>query len=214
MTNTPGSVTRLVAGLRSTDRAIRDAAAREIWERFSRQLLELARGHISRRLASRTSPEDILQSMYMSLCHRMQGNEFDIADRDDLWKLLITMTLNKTRMAARHHLRLRRDPRREQSPGAGGDDEADRDALLEEMDGRAPDPQEAAILTETIDEMLAALPPELRQIALWKLDGLTNEEIAAPERLDCALRTVERKLAAIRDTWSRRGDDDASPRPG
>jgi hypothetical protein len=151
--------------------------------------------------------------MYLSLCHRAQRNEFAINDRDDLWKLLITMTLNKTRMTARHHLRLRRDPRREQSSGASGNEEADRDALLEEMDGRAPDPQDAAILTETIDEMLAALPPDLRQIALWKLDGLTNEQIAAPDRLDCAVRTVERKLAGIREIWSRQTDDDARQQP-
>ena len=34
--------------------------------------------------------------------------------------------------------------------------------------------------------------PGLRQIALWKLEGYTNPEIA--ERLECTLRTVERKL--------------------
>jgi RNA polymerase sigma factor (sigma-70 family) len=199
-------VTRLVANLRSSDRAVRDEAAREIWERFSQQLLELARRHISRRLASRTSPEDILQSMYMSLCHRVQRDQFAVNDRDDLWKLLITMTLNKTRMAARHHLRLRRDPRREQSSAAPGGMEPDRDGLLEDLGARGPDAQEAAILTETIDEMLTALPPELRQIALWKLDGLTNEQIAASDRLDCAVRTVERKLAGIREIWSRRDE--------
>jgi DNA-directed RNA polymerase specialized sigma24 family protein len=41
--------------------------------------------------------------------------------------------------------------------------------------------------------------PELRQIALWKVEGYTNEEIAA--RLDCVPRTVERKVGRIRLLW-------------
>ena len=36
--------------------------------------------------------------------------------------------------------------------------------------------------------------PGLRQIALWKLEGYTNPEIAA--QLDCTVRAVERKLEA------------------
>ncbi len=41
--------------------------------------------------------------------------------------------------------------------------------------------------------------PGLRQIAFWKLEGYTNEEIA--EKLECTLRTVERKLERIRAYW-------------
>ena len=41
--------------------------------------------------------------------------------------------------------------------------------------------------------------PELRQIALWKVEGYTNEEIAT--RLDCVSRTIERKVSRIRLLW-------------
>jgi DNA-directed RNA polymerase specialized sigma24 family protein len=40
----------------------------------------------------------------------------------------------------------------------------------------------------------------LRQVALLKLEGYENAEIAA--RLNCALRTVERKLNLIRALWA------------
>ena len=43
--------------------------------------------------------------------------------------------------------------------------------------------------------------PALRTTALLKLEGYANEEIA--DRLGCTVRTVERKLARIRETWSR-----------
>ena len=46
-------------------------------------------------------------------------------------------------------------------------------------------------------EMLS--DPPLRQIALRKLEGFSNREIAA--ELGCAERSVERKLALIRKIW-------------
>ena len=46
--------------------------------------------------------------------------------------------------------------------------------------------------------------PGLRQIALWKLEGYTNPEIAA--KLDCTVRTVERKLERIRAYWEKAKD--------
>ena len=47
-----------------------------------------------------------------------------------------------------------------------------------------------------VDVLLMA---DLRQVALWKVEGYTNEEIAA--RLDCVPRTVERKVRRIRLLW-------------
>jgi DNA-binding CsgD family transcriptional regulator len=39
---------------------------------------------------------------------------------------------------------------------------------------------------------------------LWKLEGYTNDEIAA--KLGCARRTVERKLRVIRAVWTAQGE--------
>jgi DNA-directed RNA polymerase specialized sigma24 family protein len=63
-----------------------------------------------------------------------------------------------------------------------------------------PTPAEAAELTEALERRLQALDdPELRQIALRKLEGWTNREIAAQDgRTE---RTVERKLERIRARW-------------
>jgi len=52
--------------------------------------------------------------------------------------------------------------------------------------------------------LLEQLPDEaLRQVALWKLEGYSNAEIAA--KLACIERTVERKLARIRRIWGKVG---------
>jgi DNA-directed RNA polymerase specialized sigma24 family protein len=61
-------------------------------------------------------------------------------------------------------------------------------------------------VTEEFKRLLADLgDEELRQIALAKMEGYTNQEIAA--RMDLTLRTVERRLALIRGRWTRKGDE-------
>ena len=66
------------------------------------------------------------------------------------------------------------------------------------MTGIEPTPGLAA---ENVPQRLSGLSPTLRQIALLKLEGCQNAEIAA--RLACALPTVERKLRLIRRLWAR-----------
>ena len=41
----------------------------------------------------------------------------------------------------------------------------------------------------------------LRQIAIWRMEGYTVDEIG--ERLGCAKRTVARRLDLIRQIWSK-----------
>ena len=72
-------------------------AARLIWLRYFRDLLELARSNLDRRIRRREDEEDVVQSMYKSFCLRQQRGEFDLAGRDALWKLLVTITLRKAR---------------------------------------------------------------------------------------------------------------------
>ena len=43
--------------------------------------------------------------------------------------------------------------------------------------------------------------PELRQIAVWKMEGYTNAEVAA--KLGCVVETVERRLRLIRSVWQK-----------
>jgi DNA-directed RNA polymerase specialized sigma24 family protein len=196
----PGSITLLAEQLRSGDPAAREEAARQIWQRHFPGLLALACRHLDGRLKVRQDEEDVLQSMYASFCLRQQRGDFALGGREDLWQLLVTMTLNKTRNAAARHRSQRRDYRREQG-AAGGEGPMTPDEALAALEGAGPTPDEAVELTEQLHARLRGLPEALRQIALWKLEGYTHEEIAAPERLGCTVRTVERKLQLIREHW-------------
>jgi RNA polymerase sigma factor (sigma-70 family) len=202
-----GSVTRLIHDLRSDDPTVRDVAARLIWQRYFHSLLELARSNLDRRVRRRTDEEDVAQSMYKSFCLRQQRGEFDLSGRDDLWRLLVTITLRKVRNAVGANRRRKRDVAREQRIGTENT-RASRQWMLEAMDAAVPTPAEAMVLNEALERRLDALgDPGLRQISLWRLEGYSNREIA--ERLDCTERSIERKLGRIRTVW--KSFDDGCP---
>jgi RNA polymerase sigma factor (sigma-70 family) len=199
-----GSVTRLIIDLRSDEPAVREIAARLVWGRYFQELLLLARNHLSALVRSREDEEDVLQSMYDSFCARQRRGDFDLANRDELWNLLVRITLRKARNTVNRHLQGKRDVRREDAevaPDRSGEDSPG--TILDQIDSSGPTPAEAALLNEALELRFQMLKdPKLRQIALWKLEGYTNQEIA--ERLECTLRTVERKLERIRAYWETR----------
>jgi hypothetical protein len=194
------SVTDLLLQLRSGDsQACQDAAAR-IWARYMGDLLALARRQLAPRVRRREDEHDVLQSMYKSFCARQQRGGYDLADRKDLWRLLVAMTENKARTVAGRHGRRKRDFRREAEPGPATSDESGA-SLLDQAAGVGPTPAEAAVLVEELERRLKVLDEPLRRLALWKLEGYRNEEIAAEQMMDCGVRTVERKLSLIRQLW-------------
>ena len=72
--------------------------------------------------------------------------------------------------------------------------------LLDHLAGTAPTPEFAALVAEEYRQRLAALPEAaLRRVAVLKMEGYSNEEIAG--RLGLGLRSVVRKLDLIRRTW-------------
>ena len=195
-----GSVTRLIQDLRGTDPAVYERAARLIWERYFRGLLSLAQAHLDPRVRRREDEEDVVQAMYASFCRRQRRGDFDLASRDELWSLLVTITLRKARNTAKKHGRDRRDVAREQMI-AGGDEAESSPWALEQMDAAGPSPAEAAVLNEALERRLEALAdPDLHQIALLRLEGYTNREIAALH--DSTERWVERRMERIRSKWT------------
>jgi RNA polymerase sigma-70 factor (ECF subfamily) len=204
----PGSVTVMITQLRSADPHEREGAARLIWRRYFPALLDLARGHLDRRVRRREDEEDVLQSMFASFCRRQTRGDFDLHGRDALWALLVTITLCKAKNAANRHRTAGRDCHREQE-GPSNAESGCPGWALERMEASGPTPAEAAVLTEELERRLESLAdPLLRQIALLKLEGHTCGEIAAG--LGCVERTVERKLERIRARWA--GSDGGAAR--
>ena len=194
---------------------MREDAARGLWDRYVPRCSTWLTSSRSQAVLRREDEDDVLQSMYASFCIRQQRGNFDLSGRDDLWKLLVTVTLRKARNAARRHRRDARDYRREGD--ADGGDSTGRGWDIEPCDVSEPTLADAAAFNDELERRLRALgDPVLRRIALCKLEGYTNKEIAR-ELDNCTERTIERKLAhpqQVGDLTRRTSDDRRVRLPG
>jgi DNA-directed RNA polymerase specialized sigma24 family protein len=192
---TPGSVTTLVERLKGGDHE----AVRLLWQRYYPRLVALARKKLQGMPRRAADEEDAALSAFDSFCRRAEQGQFpDLKDRDGLWALLVTLTARKAAHLVKHQHREKRGGGRVHGDSAlrpaGGDSSP---GGFDGLDGAEPTPEEAALLAEAVEGLLGRLrDPALRLVAVWKLDGYTNAEIA--ERQGCSLATVERRLALIR----------------
>jgi RNA polymerase sigma factor (sigma-70 family) len=182
-----GSVTRWLGPLQEGD----PAAAQQLWERYFRRLVGLARKKLQGAPRRAADEEDVALSAFDSFCRNAEQGRFpQLGDRDSLWRLLVTITARK----AAHHLR---DEGRQKRGGG-----ADPESVLEEVLSREPSPEFAAEVAEQCRLLLGRLGDrELEAVALLRMEGYSVEEVA--ERLDCAPRSVKRKLALIRTIWEK-----------
>jgi DNA-directed RNA polymerase specialized sigma24 family protein len=203
-----GSLTLYIKQLQSPDDRQRQEAARVIWERFAGKLQALVRRHLDNRIRRREDEQDILQSMYVSFCTGQLQGKTAPASREELWKLLVRITMCKVVNTANRHLAARRDVRRERTTPA--DQNGTTPALfprwmLDHIDRAQPSPEEQVLVIEELDRLLQDLPEELRKIVVWKLEGFTNAEIAC--MIDRTVRCVELKMQLIRKRLEPRIDE-------
>ena len=188
-----GSVTRWLGQLQAGD----DAAVQQLWERYFKRLVGLARKKLSDSPRRAADEEDVALSAFDSFCRGARAGRFPrLDDRDDLWQILAMITMRKAIDLHNYEGRQSRGRGRLQSLT-----ELTQEGL-ETIGGDEPTPELAAQLAEEYQRLMEQLGDStLRRVATWKLEGYTNAEIAA--RLGCITKTVERKLARIRSKWAR-----------
>lgn len=184
------SVTTWLGKLRDGD----GEAAQFLWERYFARLLGVARVRLRGVARQSADEEDVALSAFHSFL-RAADRFPRLHDRDDLWQVLIVLT-------ARKAYQERRRQNAQKRGGSAAPTEQDLAALI----GDEPDPEFAAMAIEQVDRLVGSLPTEeLQQVARWQLDDFSNAEIA--EKLGCSERTVERKLALIRQYWEDQATD-------
>lgn len=163
----------------------------EIFGRYSEKLIRLARSRISDRLAARIEAEDVVQSVFRTFFGRMQEGRFQFNEENDLWKLLVSITLNKLRNQVDWHTAAKRDVSAEQ-PLSG----ATSSLNAFDVDGETPSPEAVVAFVDLLEHFMAELRDGDRKILELRLQGLTQDEIA--HEVGCTERTVRRVLERIR----------------
>jgi DNA-directed RNA polymerase specialized sigma24 family protein len=199
MASTPGSVTNWIGQLKAGD----DAAAQEIWQRYWTRLVSLARGKLRPSRRREADEEDVALSAFDSFCRGAGAGRFPLLkDRNNLWSLLIVITARKAADQIERECRKKRGGAlvRGESALIGKNQGGDSVHGLERIAGKEPTPQFAAQVAEECERLLDKLDcTVLRSIAIWKMEGCTNAEIAAKQ--GCVETTIERKLRLIRSLW-------------
>ncbi len=191
-------VTRWIEGLKAGD----DQAIADIWSRYFERLASLARQRLTPSQRRVADEEDVAVSVFRCLCAGAEkGRLAEVADRGDLWRVLVTMTLRKVIDQQRRVSGQKRGGGKIRGESIFGSAADDMPPGLQQFGDGNPTPEMMAIIEEEGQRLLDQLEDaRLRQIALWKLERYTNDEIA--EKLALTTRSIERKLQRIREIWS------------
>jgi RNA polymerase sigma-70 factor, ECF subfamily len=169
-----------------------DADPRAVFEHFSRRLIALARVHLDARLQQKVDPEDVVQSAYKSFLIRYGDGALAAEGWEGLWGLLTLITVRKCADRARYYEADCRNLHRE-APATGSDQSV---APWLQAAGREPTPDEAAVLAETVEELLARLRGDERAIVELSLQGYSTQEIS--RQIGRAERSVRRLRELVR----------------
>jgi RNA polymerase sigma factor (sigma-70 family) len=192
----PESVTQWLQALKATGDP---EAAQKLWERYFHNLLGLARARLGCLPRRAADEEDVVVSAFESFFRAAAAGRFPLLeDRDDLWRLLVRITERKAYDLIAYASAKKRDGRRV-ADGIG----PDHCGPLSHLAARDPDPAFAAEIADELRHLLSLLKKDnQRRVALLKLEGYTNKEIA--EQLGVVEKSVELKLRIIRETWKKR----------
>src|SRR6056297_3967079 len=156
--------------LKSGDRQ----ATEVLWQRYFDRLVTLARSKLGQHARRVVDEEDVALSAIHSLFEGAEEGQFrKLDDRQDLWKLLATITIRKV-----HGQRRRDDTQKRGSGRVRGDSvwmpSGDAQWGLPVVPDGQPTPEEAAIFVETVSAMMSQLDdPQLQTIAQRKLEGFS-----------------------------------------
>jgi DNA-directed RNA polymerase specialized sigma24 family protein len=195
-----GSVTHWVAELKAGNHE----AAQKLWERYFEHLVRLARVKLQHAARRAADEEDVALSAFASFCCGAEQGRFpNVHDKDDLWRMLVVITARKARALLRHERSQKRGGGVVVQSPPGGQAPGEAEVEIEKIIGPEPTPDFAAQVAEEFQRLLDVLgDKELTSVAILKMEGYTNAEIA--DRLGRVPRTIDRRLGLIRKIWGQR----------
>ncbi len=167
-----------------------DRAAEQLVDRYYQKLVSVAQKKLEVMPPQVADDEGAVVSALRSFFSGVPGGQFPrLVDRDDLWRVLATITARKAIAQVRRHWKKR---------GEAGKMARSRD--MDRLLSNDPSPDQLAEFLEECTRRIDDLKDEtLREIVLLRLQGWETGEIA--EKLSVHQRTIQRKLSLIQSEW-------------
>src|SRR4051812_36186960 len=148
-----------------------DSAARELFDKYCERLMRLAKRRIGQRMTSRVDPEDVIQSAFRTFFVRVRNDEFKFEGENDLFKLLVRLTVHKTLRQVAFHRAAKRNPELEAAQAS------DAYELLQQLTADDPPPEVEVALVDEFERFMNQLTTFERRVLEMKLQGYSTTEI-------------------------------------
>lgn len=158
------------------------------------KLIRLAERNMSSQLRQKVDAEDVGQSVMGSVIRQAKEGILQIEQSDDFWRLIMTITLNKVRKKVRHFKAQKRDISREQAISPDGPQLAEL-AIDFRCLPEIPSLEDAAALSEVLNQLDTRLDPKCRQVLAARLQNLPQGEIA--KQLNVSTKSIGRYMKKI-----------------
>jgi RNA polymerase sigma-70 factor, ECF subfamily len=166
-----------------------EAAAETLFAKYAPRLRQLAAARCGADLKARVDADDIVQSAFASFFRGARDGQYDAPTGEEIWNLLVVISVNKVRAKGEYHRAAKRDIRK-----TSGDE-----AMCDHVP--VDDHVAATILKLTVEEVIQSLPESARPIVTLRLDGMEVTEIA--KNVGRAKRSVERILQDFRESMAK-----------
>jgi DNA-directed RNA polymerase specialized sigma24 family protein len=196
------SITELLPALMDGE----SMAVQVVWDRFFANLCRVAHKRLASGRVGGGDEEDAAAIAFASVCRRLKQGDFpDVSNRDELWRLLVTVVERKACTMLRAEARQKRGGGKVLGESVFRGLDPSKPMGIQTVAGAEPSPDFVVEMADTMNQLFEPLDEQSRQIAVLKLEGYRNDEIA--RKLGRSLATIERKLKLIRATWSARFDE-------
>jgi len=185
-----------------------EEACHDLWDAVYDRLAILARQRLTAQNRRVADEEDVALSAVKSFIRAAEaGRLAAVQNRDELWRVLITIMIRKSNALQDHLKAHKRGNGLTRGDSALAHSDNDYTPGFDQIaDPGHPDRFVDELMGECRERMETLPDSTLRSIALKRMEGYEIPEIAA--QLKLSVPTIQRKLARIRGLWA--ADD---PRP-
>ncbi|MFN5950076.1 MAG: ECF-type sigma factor [Pirellulaceae bacterium] len=196
MIDSSGSISRWLVDRSSSTQS---ATATLLWHHFGPRLVRIARQQLRAIRDPGYGSEDLALSTFQEFHRRiLEGGYPNLADRDQVWRLLFTISLNKARNFRRAMLRRKRYrvglshvPEHRFSGKRSRDDWDSPSAVVAVV-------EECQSLLQLLDANDSS--GRLRTIAMMRFEGASKSQIA--KKLGSTRRTIDARIQWIQAIWN------------